>query len=289
MIPAAFEYFTPNTLSEAIALLEEHGDEAKILSGGHSLIPMMRYRLASPEKIVDINGIPDLDYIKEEDGYLKIGGLTREVALEDSPLIREKYPLLYDTTIMIADPQVRNIATIGGNIAHGDAANDHPATMLALRAEVVATGPNGARVIPIDEFFLGLYYTALEPTEVITEIRIPAVNGSSSGTYKKMERKVGDYATAAVAVQVTMNGSGPSQVGIGLTNVGPTPIRAKRSEELLVGKHITDELIKEAGRLASEDCEPSADLRGSEEYKRSVVNVLTQRALKTTLERVLSS
>ena len=289
MIPAAFEYFTPNTLSEAIALLEEHGDEAKILSGGHSLIPMMRYRLASPEKIVDINGIPDLDYIKEEDGYLKIGGLTREVALEDSPLIREKYPLLYDTTIMIADPQVRNIANIGGNIAHGDAANDHPATMLALRAEVVATGPNGARVIPIDEFFLGLYYTALEPTEVITEIRIPTVNGSSSGTYKKMERKVGDYATAAVAVQVTMNGSGPSQVGIGLTNVGPTPIRAKRSEELLVGKHINDALIKEAGRLASEDCEPSADLRGSEEYKRSVVNILTQRALKTTLERVLSS
>ncbi|OJJ22356.1 carbon monoxide dehydrogenase [marine bacterium AO1-C] len=289
MIPAAFEYFTPSTLSEAIALLEEHGDEAKILSGGHSLIPMMRYRLASPEKIVDINGIPDLEYIKEEDGYLKIGGLTREVALEDTPMIREKYPLLYDTAIMIADPQVRNVATIGGNIAHGDAANDHPATMLALGAEVVATGPNGERVIPIDDFFLGLYYTALEPSEIITEIRIPAADGNSSGTYKKMERKVGDYATAAVAVQVTMNGSGPAKVGIGLTNVGPTPIRAKRSEELLVGKPITDELIKEAGKLASEDCSPTADLRGSEEYKRSVVSVLTQRALKIAFERALSS
>lgn len=286
MIPASFEYYTPTTLAEAIELLEKLGDEAKILSGGHSLIPMMKYRLASPEHLIDINGIPNLDYIKEEDGYLKIGGLVREVDLEDSALIREKYPLIYDTTVMIADPQVRNLATLGGNLAHGDAANDHPATMMAMGAEIVLTGSEGERVVPIDDFFLGLYYTALQPNEILTEVRIPIPEAKSNGTYLKLERKVGDYATAAVAVQLTMNGSGIAKAGIALTNVGPIPIRAKRSQDLLIGKSISDDLLKEAGQLASEDSQPSSDLRGSEEYKRAMVKELTKRALKTAIERI---
>ena len=217
MIPQAFEYLAPKTLPEAISLLQQHGDEAKILSGGHSLIPMMKLRLATPSHIIDINGISGLEYIKESDGYLKIGALTREVELEDSDLIRAKYLIILDTTKMIADPQVRNLATIGGNLAHGDPANDHPATMIALNAQVVVTGPKGERIIPIDEFFINIFTTALQPDEILTEIQIPIPPSSrSGGAYFKLERKVGDFATVGVAVQVTLDGKEICQkAGIG--------------------------------------------------------------------------
>src|SRR5947209_8117933 len=177
MIPAPFDYHAPQTLQEALTLLQSHGaesGEAKVLSGGQSLLPLLKLRLGATGHLVDINRIPGLEYLKEEGGVLKIGGRTRESALEHSDLVRSKYPLLADTAAVIADPLVRNLATVGGNLAHGDPANDHPATMLALRAEVVATGPNGARTIPIDRFFLGLFYTALGADEILTEIRIPA-------------------------------------------------------------------------------------------------------------------
>ena len=268
-------------------MLQQHGDAAKILSGGQSLIPMMKLRLARPSILIDINRISGLSHVKEEDGYLKIGGLTREAELEASPLVRSKYPILADTTHVIADPQVRNLATVGGNLAHGDPANDHPATMIALGARVVANGPKGERVIPIEKFFLSLFTTALKPDEILTEIRVPIPPARSAGAYLKLERKVGDFATAAVAVQMTFDEQGACQkVGIGLTNVGATPVKAKNAEEFLLGKKLDDAVISHAAQLAADEAEPSADLRGPVEYKKGLVKELAKRALQLTRERV---
>jgi carbon-monoxide dehydrogenase medium subunit len=285
MIPASFEYASPKTLSEAISLLEKHGEDAKILAGGQSLIPLMKLRLASPKFLIDVNGIKELSYIKESDGYLTIGALTRESDLDSSDLIRKKYPIIADTASVIADPLVRNMATVGGNLAHADPANDHPATMLALGTEIVAQGPKGTRKIPITEFFTGLFTTALNPDEILTEIRIPTPPARSGGAYLKVERKVGDFAAAAVAVQVTLEGETLKRVGIGLTNVGPTPIKASRAEKALQGKPADEKNIQEAARIASEEAEPADDLRGSVEYKRSLIRVLTARALKQAIAR----
>lgn len=285
MIPADFKFAAPKTIPEALALLQTN-HEAKILSGGHSLIPLMKFRLAAPALLVDINGISGLDYIREEGGSLRIGALVREADLEDFALVRSKYPLLYDTTLSVADPLVRNRATLAGNLAHADPANDHPATMLAYRAEIVATGPKGNRTIPIDQFFTGLFATALASDEILTEVRIPVPPSKSGGAYMKLERKVGDFATAGVAVQLNLGADGTvQQIGIGLTNVGTTVIRAARSEQALRGKKPDEKLIAQAGQFAQEDCQPSADLRGSEEYKRNMVRVLTMRAINKALER----
>jgi carbon-monoxide dehydrogenase medium subunit len=287
MIPPSFEYLRPKTIPEAIAMLQQHGDAAKILSGGQSLIPMMKLRLARPSILIDINRISGLSHVKEEDGYLKIGGLTREAELEASTLVRSKYPILADTTHVIADPQVRNLATVGGNLAHGDPANDHPATMIALGARVVANGPKGERVIPIEKFFLSLFTTALEPDEILTEIRVPIPPAGSAGAYLKLERKVGDFATAAVAVQMTFDEQGACQkVGIGLTNVGATPVKAQKAEQFLLGKKLDDDAISQAAQLAADEAQPSADLRGPVEYKKGLVKELAKRALQLTRERV---
>ena len=286
MIPPRFEYLAPQTLEEAVALLGKHGGEAKVLSGGQSLIPLMKLRLAAPGYLVDINRIPGLQYIKEVDGSLRIGALTREADLEASDLVRSKYLLLFDTAGVIADPLVRNMATVCGNLAHGDPANDHPATMLALEAEVVAVGPKGQRKIAVASFFTGLFATALAPDEILTEIRIPAPPPRSGGAYLKMERKVGDFATAAVAAQVTLDGGGVCQrVGIGLTNVGPTPIKAARAEGFLRGERPDAAAIKQAAQLAAEASQPVSNLRGPAEYKRDLVRVLTARALMRALQR----
>jgi aerobic carbon-monoxide dehydrogenase medium subunit len=286
MIPAPFDYHAPQTLEEAFALLQEHRDDAKVLSGGQSLLPLLKLRLGAAGHLVDIGRIPGLEYIREEDGVLKIGGRTRESALEQSALIRSRYPLLLDTAAVIADPLVRNLATVGGNLAHGDPANDHPATMLALRAEVVATGPNGTRTIAIDDFFQGLFATALAPDEILTEIRIPQPPPRSGGAYKKLERKVGDFATAASAVQLTLGAGGEIQrAGIALTNAGPVPIRAADAERALTGQAPTAALIAEAARLAAAAASPSADRRGAVEYKREMARVLTARAIQRSLER----
>lgn len=286
MIPPAFEYLRPKTVPEAVAMLQQHGDDAKILSGGQSLIPMMKLRLARPSHLIDITRVNGLSYIKEEGGFLKIGGLTRESELEASDLIRKKYPLLLDTATVIADPQVRNMATVGGNLAHGDPANDHPATMMALRAQVVATGAKGERVIPIDDFFVTLFTTTLQHDEILTEIRVPVPPPKSSGAYFKLERKVGDFATAATAVQLTLDDKGAvQQIGIGLTNAGPTPIRAKAAEDALRGKKPDAALINQASQLAMDSADPSADLRGPAEYKKGLIKELTKRALTRALER----
>jgi carbon-monoxide dehydrogenase medium subunit len=286
MIPAAFEYLRPKTIPEAIGFLQQYGDDAKILSGGQSLIPMMKFRLARPAYLIDINRISGLSYIREEGGYLKIGGLTREADLEHSALIHAKYPILADTSRVIADPQIRNLATLAGNLAHGDPANDHPATMLALRAEIVAMGLGGERVIPVDSFFVTLFTTQLEHDEIVTEIRIPIPPERSGGAYFKLERKVGDFATAAAAAQLTIDGGGICRnLGIGLTNVGATPIRAARAEEFLRGKTLDEASITQAAQLAAEEAQPSSDLRGPEEYKRALVKELTRRALTRAHER----
>ena len=286
MIPSAFDYHAPGTLDEAVALLERLGDEAKVLSGGQSLLPLLKLRLGDAGHLVDIGRIPGLTGITEADGYLRIGSAAREADLERSDLIRDKYPILLDTAVVIADPLVRNRATVGGNLAHGDPANDHPATMLALEAEVVARGPGGERTIPITGFFTGLFATALAPAEILTEIRIPIPPPRSGGAYVKLERKVGDFATAAAAAQVTLGEQGEiARAGIGLTNAGPTPIKATAAEQVLLGRQPDAETIAEAARLAADATSPSADRRGSVEYKRDMARVLTGRAVTRAIER----
>ena len=286
MIPAAFEYHTPGSIKEATALLARLGDDAKVLSGGQSLIPLMKLRLSSPRHVVDINGIGGLDGVREADGFLRIGALTRESDLEESEVVRTRYPLLHDTCKVIADPLVRNLATVGGNLAHADPANDHPATMLALGAEIVAVGTKGERTIPITAFFTGPFATALRPDEILVEIRIPTPPARSGGAYLKLERKVGDFATAAVAVHIVLSAGGTcDQVGIGLTNVGLTPIKATQAEAALKGKRPDAATIKQAAELAAAAAQPSDDLRGSAEYKKDLVRVLTGRALRRAFER----
>ena len=286
MIPAAFSYHAPISIADATALLVQHGDDAKVLSGGQSLIPLMKLRLAMPQHVIDINRIPNLAYIREAGGALVIGALARESDLEESEIVKARYPILLDTSRVIADPLVRNLATVCGNVAHADPANDHPTTMLALGAEVVAVGQKGERRIPIDGFFVGPFTTTLTPDEIVTQLRIPTPPSRSGGAYLKLERKVGDFATAAVAVQLTLSANGVCErAGIGLTNVGPTPIKARQSAEFLRGKRLDEATIKQAAQLAAEEAQPEPDLRGPAEYKRDLIRVLTARALRKALER----
>ena len=289
MIPPTFEYVAPKTLSEAVAALGGY-ENAKVLAGGQSLIPLMRFRLASPAVLVDINRVEGLSYINEDKGWLKIGSMTRQSTVDHSALVREKSPLLADTVSVLSDPIVRNRGTVGGNIANGDPGNDYPATMLAYGAEVVAMGPKGERVIPITSFFIGLYESALASNEILTEVRIPTPKPHSGGAYLKLERKVGDFATAAVAAQVELDAKGKfKSVGLGLTNVGLTAIKATAAEDFLKGKDSSDDNIRQAGQLAADASEPIADVRGSEEYKRSLVKTYTVRALRIAVERAKGS
>jgi carbon-monoxide dehydrogenase medium subunit len=285
MIPGKFEYFAPTTLEDAIGLLNQYGSEAKILAGGQSLIPAMRFRLANPEVLVDINRIGGLDYIHEDNGHLAIGALTREAEVDKSELVRQKYPLLADTARVIADPLVRNMATMGGNLAHADPANDHPATVLSYDAKVVVVGPQGERVIPVDDFFTGLFTTVLAENEILKEIQIPTPPDHSGGAYIKIERKVGDYAVAAVAVQLTLDGEICTAARIGLTNVSGTPMRAKEAEAALIGKELLAETIEAASKAAAAECDPWDDLRGTAEYKRDLVRVITKRAIRKAMQR----
>ena len=281
MIPSRFDYVAPASLDDAIALLGAHDGEAKILSGGQSLIPMLKLRLASPSLVVDINRIPGLAYVEERSGALHIGALAREADLEASPVVARSYTILLDTVAVIADPLVRNSATICGNIAHGDPANDHPATMLALDASFVVRGRRGERTIRAREFFLGLFTTALAPDEIVTSIIVPKPAAGSGGAYLKLERKVGDFATAGVAVQVTVDEHGGcSRAGIGLTNVGEVPLVAARAESFLRGKPLDIATIREAAAIAATEADPVADYRGSTAYKRDLVRVLATRALR---------
>jgi aerobic carbon-monoxide dehydrogenase medium subunit len=286
MIPPRFEYVAPATLHEALSLLRQYGPEAKLLSGGQSLIPLMKLRLAVPAYLIDINHVPGLAYLEERDGVLRIGSLIREADLERSELVRSHVPMVCETAAVIGDPLVRNLATIGGNLAHADPANDHPATMLALGAEIVATSLDGERTIPAAAFFPDFFTSALTPDEILTEIRIPVPSARSGGAYMKLERKVGDFAIAGVAAHVTIDAAGVCEgAGIGLTNAASTPLKVQSAEAFLRGKHLDPDRIKQAAELAAAASQPEADLRGSVAYKQDMVRVLTARALTRALAR----
>lgn len=283
MYPSSFEYFAPTTLDEALSILDRYGDDAKVLAGGQSLIPLMKLRFAVPGVLVDINRIEGLDSLDESDGKLRIGALVRHKTCERSTLLTGRYGVLGDAAKQISDPIVRNLGTVAGSLAHADPQGDWGSVMLATRAEIVARSSGGERAIPADEFFQGPFTTALSPNEIVTEVRIPDP-GSAGGTYGKIERKVGDFATVGVAVHVAFSNGGVGSAGIALTGVGPTNLRATQAEQALAGRTLDDAAIEEASRLAAEAAQPRADVRGSEEYKRNAVRVLTARALRKSRE-----
>jgi carbon-monoxide dehydrogenase medium subunit len=285
VIPAPFAYHAPRSVGAALTLLSELGDEAKLLAGGHSLLPMMKMRFAQPAHLIDLGRIPELKGIREEGGTLRIGAMTSENELIWSKLLQEKCPLLVEGARLISDPQVRYKGTIGGDIAHGDPANDHPAIMLALGASFVLRSAAGERVVPVDGFFRGTYDTQLKPDEIMTEIRIPVPAPGTGYCYAKLKRKVGDFATAAAAVTLRMKGQTVAEVAIALTNVGPTPLKARAAEDSLRGKALTDVAMAAAADLAMGICDPSADQRGDVAYKTAMAGEMTQRALRMAHSR----
>jgi len=279
--PASFEYFAPATLDEALAILERFDGEAKVLAGGQSLIPLMKLRFASPRALVDINRIAGLDALTEEGGALRIGALVRHKTCERSALLRGRYGVLGGAAPQISDPLVRNLGTVAGSLAHADPQGDWGSALLAAGAEVVVRGPGGTRTIPIDDFFQGPFTTALEPAEIVTEVRVPDPGPRAGGAYLKLERKVGDFATAGVAVHLSLSNGSVGRAGIALTGVGPTNLRAHAAEEALAGATLDDEAIRAAAQLAAGAAAPHDDIRGSAEYKRNVVRIFTERGLRT--------
>jgi carbon-monoxide dehydrogenase medium subunit len=284
MYPASFEYVAPTTLDEALALLEEHGDEAKVLAGGQSLIPLLKLRFASPQVLVDINGVSELGDLEVQDDALQIGALVRHKACERSDVLRGRWGTLGDAAPMISDPIVRNLGTVGGSLAHADPQGDWGSVMLAMRAEIVARAAGGTRTIPIDEFFQGPFTTALEPTEIITHVRVPDPGPRAGGTYLKLERKVGDFATVGAAVHVSFSNGSVERAGIALTGVGPMNLRAEAAEQALSGRTLDDGAISDAARLAAKAAQPRTDVRGTEAYKRNVVRVFVERGLRKAAE-----
>lgn len=285
MIPAGFEYHAPRSIADAVRLLGDLGPEAKLLAGGHSLLPMMKLRFAQPGHLIDLGRIPALRGIRQVGDAVHIGAMTTEHDLLNSALLAEKLPLLVEGAGWIADPQVRYRGTIGGDIAHGDPGNDHPALMLALEASFVLTGPRGERVVKADGFFVGIYTTLLEPDEILSEIRIPIPPPGCGGAYQKLKRKTGDFATAATAVLLQMKGGKVAKVNIALTNAAPTALRAKAAEAALVGQAIDKASLAEAARLAMSICEPTDDQRGDAAYKTAMCGEMTRRALQAAAAR----
>ena len=286
MYTASFEYLEPSSLEHAVEYLQSYADEdVKLLAGGQSLVPMMRLRFARPTHLVDLNRVPSLDRLFVEDGSLRIGALVRESALESAPVIRERFHILYETTRVIADPSVRNLATVGGNLAHGDPANDHPATMIALDASVVATGPGGQRTIPVSELFLGLFETALAPSEILTEIKVPVAAAGTGFAYRKLKRQVGDFAIVGVAARLGVEDGVVSDARLVFTNVGSTPVRSEAVERELVGRPAEEDVFRSAAAAAAEGLELTDDSRGSAPYRRRVANAWTFRALAAACRR----
>lgn len=285
MIPRPFEYHSPQTLPEALALLGEHGDTAKLLAGGHSLLPMMKLRFAQPDHLIDLGKLAELKGIREENGVLWIGAMTTENELIWSELLQTRCPLLVEGARLISDPQVRYRGTIGGDISHGDPGNDHPALMIALDASFVLQGAAGERVVSAGDFFIGTYATLLEPSEILTGIRIPVPAPGTGSCYAKLKRKTGDFATAAAAVTLRMSGGQVADVRIALTNVGDTVIHATGAEDALRGQPFDDAHVDEAARRAMAACNPVPDLRGDEDYKRAMAGEMTRRALRTAYGR----
>lgn len=290
MYPAAFDYIAPTTLDETLSILAEGDEDAKVLAGGQSLIPMMKLRLATPARLIDINRLPGLDSLGVSNGHLVVGPLTRHNDVVGSDVVKAENHTMAAAAPWIADPLVRNLGTVGGSLAHSDPQGDWGSVMLACGAEVVATSTRGQRTIPITEFFVDLFTSALEPDELLTEIRVPRYTGPAGGTYLKLERKVGDYATVGVAVhlQLSADRSRIEQAGIALTGVGSRNIKVTDAEQLLVGGEPTDELFAEAGERAAAASDPRTDVRGSAEYKRSVVSTFVRRGLNQAADQARS-
>jgi aerobic carbon-monoxide dehydrogenase medium subunit len=287
VIPAAFEYFRAHSADEAAALLQQHGSEARVLAGGQSLVPAMRFRLARPAVLVDINPATDLEYI-HLDGALVIGATTRDVAIERAAWIDDrKWSLLRDVSRVVADPVVRQTGTVVGSLCHNDPAGDWPAIALAARAEVQVRGPGGDRSVPMDDFLVDSFTTAVQEGELALAVRFPVPDDRTAGSYQKIERKVGDFATAAAAVQLSLNADGTvRQAGLALSAAGPHAVRVNEAEELLVGRPPTADAISHAADAASRRSEPQADLRGSVEYKKHLAGVLVARGLRQALARL---
>jgi carbon-monoxide dehydrogenase medium subunit len=282
--PAAFEYERATSVDGAIAALQRAGSDARVIAGGHSLLPMMKLRLANPSHLIDINRLTDLSYIREQDGELRIGALTRHVELLRSDLLARHFPLFRDAEQVIADPVVRNRGTIGGSLCQADAAEDLSAVCTAARASAVIRGAGGERVVGMDEFHVGPYQTAVGEAEILTEVRLPIRPGAGSA-HAKLERRAGDWAIAAASAAVWVTNGIVSDVGIALSAVGLTTVHLKRAEELLRGQRVSDDLIAQAGEIASADCSPMPDGRGPVDYKRHLAGVLTQRALRRAVAR----
>jgi aerobic carbon-monoxide dehydrogenase medium subunit len=282
--PAPFGYERATSVEGALQALQEHGSEARIIAGGHSLLPMMKLRLANPEYLVDINELAELAYIREDAGEIRIGALTRHVDLLKSDLLARRYPLFRDAEEVIADPVVRNRGTIGGSLCQADAAEDLSAVCSAAKAQVVIRGAGGQRVVDMEGFHLGPYMTAVGEGEILTEVRLRVRPGAGSA-HEKVERRAGDWAIAAASAAVWMDGASIADVGIALSAVGLTTIHLTRAEELLRGQVPSEELFAQAGEIASEDCAPMADGRGPVDYKRHLAGVLTHRALRRAAAR----
>jgi aerobic carbon-monoxide dehydrogenase medium subunit len=272
-------------VGEAIGLLTSLGGDAKLLAGGHSLLPMMKLRFAQPAHLIDINRIDELRGICEDGADVVIGAMVREAELIASPLLKARVPLLAEAPKLIADPQVRNRGTIGGDIAHGDPGNDHPALSLAVDATMLIQGPGGKREVKADNFYLGLYATALGEDEILTALRVPAFAAGTGWAYEKLKRKTGDWATAGAAVVLRLSGGTVSHVRIALTNVAPTALRAADAESALLGQPLSDASVKAAADAAMAICQPSADLRGDEEYKTAMAGQMVQRAIRAAAAR----
>jgi carbon-monoxide dehydrogenase medium subunit len=285
MIPAQFDYHRAGSLDEAIGLLARYGADAKVLSGGMTLLPTLKLRLGSFGHLVDISRIAALEYVKEEKGQVRIGAGTRQSTVERSDLIKKHFPILTDAVPLIADPLVRNRGTVGGNVANGDPANDWPALVVALGAELVAKGPKGERTIAANRFYKDLFVTDLKSDEILTEIRLPVPPAGSGSAYRKLKRKTGDYAAAAVAVQLVLKNGKVEHASIGLTNVAPTALEAVAAMKFLTGKTPDEKTILETAKLCAQAAAPSADRRGSVEYKKEMTRVLAARAIKAALER----
>jgi carbon-monoxide dehydrogenase medium subunit len=280
MFPPRFDYLVPRSVEEALDMLAERGDDAKVLAGGQSLIPLLKLRFAAPEVLVDINRIPGFDTLSEEDGWLRIGPLVRHRDAERSPLLRERYATMAAAAPQISDPLVRNLGTVCGSLAHADPSGDWGAVMIAMGAELVARSRGGERTIPVRELFTGPFTTTLEPDELAAGVRVP-IRERTGGGYLKLERKVGDFATVAVAVRLTLGEDGRiADAGIGLTAVGPTNLAATEAEEALRGATPGEEVFHEAAELAAQAATPGSDLRGTTEYKRNVVRIFTRRGLR---------
>jgi carbon-monoxide dehydrogenase medium subunit len=285
MYPSRFHYEAPSSIDEALQLLSVYQGEAKVLSGGMSLIPLMKLRFASPSAIIDVNNIPGLDALFEEGGQLRVGALVRNRDIIRSDVVRSRYPLMTSVAPQIADPLVRGRSTLVGSLCHCDPQGDWGAVMLALEGEVVAVSSSGERRIPVTDFLLGPFQTSLRPDELAIEARVPAPTGQPFGVYHKLERKIGDFATVGVAVYLDRSGSSVIRAGIGLTGVGATNVKVPAAEDILVRNGIDDHTIEEVARLAAEASKPQTDQRGSADYKRHLVRTFISRALQTAMGR----